>query len=52
MGGIFAIMAAKAFIPTPFYALGSFVRYALIGLWATALSPLIGTSLRLFSADR
>lgn len=52
MAGVVAVMAAKALIPTSLYAFGSFVRYALIGLWATGLFPLIGTSLCLFSGDR
>ncbi|MDX9915839.1 MAG: phosphoesterase PA-phosphatase, partial [Sphaerochaeta sp.] len=52
LGGVIAIMAAKALFPASLYAASSFVRYALIGLWATGLYPLIGTSLRLFSGDR
>ncbi|MGE4584391.1 MAG: phosphatase PAP2 family protein [Sphaerochaeta sp.] len=46
---VLLIMAAKAVIPESLYAVGSFVRYTLVGLWATGLYPLIGKSLHLFS---
>lgn len=49
LAGVLIIMALKAVIPESFYALGSFFRYSLIGLWTTALFPLIGKNLHLFS---
>lgn len=50
--GILLIMGAKVIIPESLYAVGSFVRYTLVGLWATGLYPLIGKNLRLFSGSR
>jgi membrane-associated phospholipid phosphatase len=51
MAGVVIIMGAKAVIPASLYSIGSFARYALIGLWATGLYPLIGKGLHLFSGD-
>ncbi|MFA6774118.1 hypothetical protein SDC9_102397 [bioreactor metagenome] len=50
--GILLFMGAKVIIPESLYAVGSFVRYTLVGLWATGLYPLIGKNLRLFSGSR
>ena len=44
---ILAIMGLKAVIPPQYYYPGSFVRYALIGFWATGLYPLIAVKLKL-----
>lgn len=52
LAGVVLIMGAKAVIPASLYSIGSFVRYALIGLWATGLYPLIGRGLNLFSGDQ
>ncbi|AEV28972.1 membrane-associated phospholipid phosphatase [Sphaerochaeta pleomorpha str. Grapes] len=45
LAGVLAIMALKLIIPSSLYFLGSMLRYALIGFWATGLYPLIGKSL-------
>jgi undecaprenyl-diphosphatase len=45
LAGVLAIMALKLVIPSSIYYLGSLVRYALIGFWATGFYPLIGKSL-------
>jgi undecaprenyl-diphosphatase len=45
LAGVLAIMALKLVIPSSVYYLGSLVRYALIGFWATGFYPLIGKSL-------
>lgn len=50
--GILLFMGAKVIIPESLYAVGSFVRYTLVGLWATGLYPLIGKNLRLFAGSR
>jgi len=50
--GILLFMGAKVIIPESLYAVGSFVRYTLVGLWATGVYPLIGKNLRLFSGSR
>ncbi|MEA5027371.1 MAG: phosphatase PAP2 family protein [Sphaerochaeta associata] len=50
--GILLFIGAKVIIPESLYAVGSFVRYTLVGLWATGLYPLIGKNLRLFSGSR
>ncbi len=50
--GILVFMGAKAVIPESLYAAGSFVRYTMVGLWATGLYPLIGKNLRLFAGSR
>ena len=50
--GVLVIMGAKAIIPESIDAIGGFVRYTLVGLWATGLFPFIGRSLRLFSGSR
>lgn len=42
MGCVLAIMGTKGLFPSAIAALGSFVRYALVGLWATGLYPFIG----------
>ncbi len=42
MAGVVSIMSLKALIPVNLYSAGSFVRYALLGFWATGLFPLIG----------
>jgi membrane-associated phospholipid phosphatase len=52
MTGILAIMAAKGAFPESLYAIGSFIRYTLIGVWATGLFPLIGKGLHLFADDQ
>ncbi len=52
LAGVLIIMGAKVLIPASLYAIGGFVRYTLIGLWATGLYPLIGIGLHLFSGDR
>ena len=51
MAGTLAIMAAKAIIPEPAYFVGAFVRYLLIGIWATGLLPLLATRIRLMETD-
>ncbi|SRR5690554_6709583 len=48
MGVVVAIIASKALFPASIAALSSFIRYSLVGLWATLLFPLIGKSLHLF----
>ena len=50
--GILVFMGAKAVIPESLYALGAFLRYTMVGLWATGLYPLIGKNLRLFAGSR
>lgn len=40
MAGVVSIMSLKALIPVNLYSAGSFVRYALLGFWATGLFPL------------
>ncbi|MFA6732443.1 MAG: phosphatase PAP2 family protein [Sphaerochaeta sp.] len=50
--GVLLILGAKKVIPESLYAVGGFVRYTLVGLWATGLFPFIGRSLRLFSGSR
>lgn len=50
--GILLFMGAKVIIPESLYAVGSFVRYTLVGLWATGVYPLIGKNLRLFAGSR
>jgi undecaprenyl-diphosphatase len=45
LAGVLVIMALKLVIPSSIYYLGSLVRYALIGFWATGLYPFIGKSL-------
>ncbi len=50
--GVLVIMGAKVIIPESIDAIGGFVRYTLVGLWATGLFPFIGRSLRLFSGSR
>lgn len=50
--GILLFMGAKVIIPASLYAVGSFVRYTLVGLWATGVYPLIGKNLRLFAGSR
>lgn len=52
MGVVIAIIASKGLFPPSVYAIGSFVRYTLVGIWATLLFPLIGRSLRLFDGER
>ena len=42
MVGVLGIMGMKALIPVGIYSIGAFVRYALLGFWATGLFPLIG----------
>ncbi len=42
MVGVISIMALKALIPEAIYSIGAFIRYALLGFWATGLFPLIG----------
>jgi len=49
LAGIFLIMGTKIIIPDSLYAIGAFLRYTLIGFWATGLFPFIGKSLHLFS---
>lgn len=44
---ILAIMGLKAVIPLQYYYPGSFVRYSLLGFWATGLYPLIAVKLKL-----
>ncbi|MDT4761946.1 phosphatase PAP2 family protein [Sphaerochaeta sp. PS] len=39
---VVAVMALKTIIPEAAYYIGSFVRYAFLGFWATGLFPLIG----------
>lgn len=51
MLGAALIMAAKLIVPSPLYYLGALVRYALIGLWATGLWPLIAVRLGLMESD-
>ncbi|ADY12701.1 phosphatase PAP2 family protein [Sphaerochaeta globosa] len=50
--GILLFMGAKAIIPESLYAVGAFMRYTLVGFWATGLYPLIGKNLRLFAGSR
>ena len=50
--GILVFMGAKAVIPQSLYALGAFLRYTMVGLWATGLYPLIGKNLHLFAGSR
>ena len=52
MGVVIAIIASKALFPPSVYAISSFIRYSLVGLWATLLFPLIGRSLRLFDGEQ
>jgi undecaprenyl-diphosphatase len=49
---VLLIMGSKVIIPESLYAIGSFVRYSLLGFWATGLYPLIGKNLHLFSGAR
>ena len=51
MLGAALIMAAKLIVPSTLYYLGALVRYALIGLWATGLWPLIAVRLGLMESD-
>ncbi|MFA5698947.1 MAG: phosphatase PAP2 family protein [Sphaerochaeta sp.] len=52
MAVVIGIIASKGLFPESVYALSSFVRYTLVGLWATYLFPLIGTSLHLFGDEQ
>jgi undecaprenyl-diphosphatase len=45
LAGVLVIMSLKLVIPSSIYFLGSLVRYALIGFWATGFYPFIGKSL-------
>jgi len=47
MLGVLLIMLLKKVFPQSMYYVGAFIRYTLLGLWATALYPLLGK--RLFS---
>ncbi|MGH0053180.1 MAG: phosphatase PAP2 family protein [Sphaerochaetaceae bacterium] len=49
---VLLIMGSKVIIPDSLYAIGSYVRYSLVGFWATGLYPLIGKNLHLFSGSR
>ncbi|MFA5448723.1 MAG: phosphatase PAP2 family protein, partial [Sphaerochaeta sp.] len=49
LAGVIIIMALKAVIPSSLAGVGGFLRYGLIGLWATGIFPLIGRGLHLFS---
>ena len=49
MVGVVSIMAMKGLFPASLYSIGAFVRYALLGFWATGLFPLIGK--RILFAD-
>lgn len=46
---VLLIMGSKVIIPESLYAIGGFVRYSLVGLWATGLYPLIGKKICVFS---
>lgn len=52
LGVVVVIIASKALFPPSIYAVSSFIRYSLVGLWATLLFPLIGRSLRLFDGEQ
>ena len=47
MAGVAVIMAMKAIFPDNAYFIGSFIRYFLLGFWATGLFPFIATRIRL-----
>ncbi len=42
MVGVIGIMGLKGLFPVAVYSIGAFIRYALLGIWATGLFPLIG----------
>ena len=50
--GVILIMGLKVITPDAIAAIGSCIRYTLVGLWATGLFPFIGKNLRLFSDAR
>ncbi|NLL24802.1 MAG: phosphatase PAP2 family protein [Spirochaetales bacterium] len=52
MGVVIAIIASKALFPPSIYAISSFIRYSLVGVWATVLFPITGKSLHLFDDER
>ncbi|HNZ95096.1 MAG TPA: phosphatase PAP2 family protein [Sphaerochaeta sp.] len=52
MGVVIAIIASKALFPPSIYAISSFIRYSLVGIWATVLFPITGKSLHLFDDER
>ena len=47
VAGVAVIMAMKAIFPDNAYFIGSFIRYFLLGFWATGLFPFIATRIRL-----
>lgn len=52
MGVVIAIIASKALFPPSIYAISSFIRYSLVGVWATVLFPITGKSLHLFDDEQ
>ncbi|MGE4453593.1 MAG: phosphatase PAP2 family protein [Sphaerochaeta sp.] len=46
---VLLIMGLGAIIPESIDAIGGYIRYTLVGFWATGLYPLIGKNLHLFS---